>query len=73
MPTFVYKTDLTNEAHCKLAELFISEVYPACEVSVDVDDIDRILRVVGEELNSEKCKIWINKLRATGLNIERLL
>jgi hypothetical protein len=46
--TEIFKTDVTNKATAKVLCLLIGHAFPGYVVNFDLDDCDRILRVVAD-------------------------
>jgi len=68
--TEVFKTDVTNKGTAKILCLLIQHAFPGYLVNFDLDDCDRILRVVADNCINDQGVIDI--LSDCGFNAEVL-
>jgi hypothetical protein len=45
----IFKTDVTNEGTAKILCLLITRAFPGHAANFDIDDCDRVLRVVADD------------------------
>jgi hypothetical protein len=65
----VFKTNVLQQKQAKGILAFLSKTFPGFKINFDLDDCDKILRVEGQNISSEKI---INLLNTDGYQCEVL-
>ena len=50
----VFKTNVKTQKHATYMLVMLTEIIPDFKINFDLDDCDKILRVEGKKLSSEK-------------------
>ncbi len=70
MDILILKTDINSEVEFLSVRNKLSEYYPLNECTIDLEDRDKVLRVIGNNLNLTDVTSRVNKL---GFACEELL
>ena len=70
MDILILKTDIESEKDTKLVNNYLRYYYPINELSVDLGDKDKVMRITGKDLSQREV---VNKITSLGFKCEELL
>ncbi len=70
MDILILKTDIESEKDTKLVNNYLRYYYPINDLTVDLGDKDKVMRITGKDLSRREV---VNKVTSLGFRCEELL